>query len=173
MAAANPSLALFDSPDQEQVIADLTTFFGPKAERFLALYEKMRQKPAKKRLSVSSWNWGVFLLSFVWFFYRKQYLFGAVVLLTPIVLGLLLGNIGSASAVVFAIYANTWYVQNGLKRIVKADSLGLTGSERADYLRRAGGTSKIGGGIAAFIYISFISLAILGVIYAQSPGAAG
>ena len=42
-----------------------------------------------------SWSWPAFLGGFVWFFYRKMYLIGALLFLAPIVVGLLLGGASS------------------------------------------------------------------------------
>lgn len=165
--ATNPALALCDDPDQQRVLADLSSFFGPRADRFLTLYDKMRERPLKKRLGVWSWNWMVFFAPFVWFFYRKQYLLGAAVLLTPIVLSVLIGGAGAGATVAFAMWANCWYVYGGLKRIAKADALGLAGEERAAYLQRAGGVSMVGGGIAGFLYLALLGLAILGAMAQQ------
>lgn len=170
MAAANASTTVFDDLEQDKVVADLTTFFGPRAERYLRLYEEIRSRPFKKRHSVPSWNWGVFVASFVWFFYRKQYILGASILLVPFIVSLFIGSVGAGVYIVFAIYANTWYVQSAIGRIAKADKLGLVGEERSDYLRRAGGVSKIGGGIAAFIYFLLLSLTILAAVGPLAPG---
>lgn len=163
-------LALAESPDQEQVRADLAAFFGPKADRFLAKYERMfRTKKPFRRIS---WNWPVFFLNFVWFFYRKMYLYGSIFLALPLVLGLLLpdGPGGAGLALVFALCADHWYVTHALKQVAKADALGLQGAGRTAYLQERGGVSRLAGGIALVVYLCITALAILAVLAKFATG---
>jgi hypothetical protein len=144
--------ALFDAYDQGQVRTDLATFFGPNADIFLAAYDKMRAQQSNRRLTVRTWSWPVFLGSFTWFFYRKMYTYGAMLIFLPFVFSYLFGSVGGGMYVFFAISAKNHYVSQGLSRIYKADQLGLTGSERTDYLQRAGGVSPLAGTFAGLIY---------------------
>ena len=144
--------ALFDAYDQGRVRADLATFFGPNADVYLATYDKMRAAQPNRRTGVRTWNWPVFLGSFTWFFYRKMYAYGAMVILLPLVFSYLFGGVGGGMFVIFAIGAKNWYVVHALGRICKADELGLTGTERTDYLQRAGGVSLPAGIFAGLIY---------------------
>lgn len=146
---------LFDVAEQDQVRADLATFFGPRADVYLATYEKMR---AAETGRCRTWSWPVFFGSFVWFFYRKMYAAGAIALFLPMLLRYLLGGLSTGALVVFAMSAKTWYVHAALGRIAKADQMRLTGDERADYLRRAGGVSLTAGLFAGFIYASMLLL---------------
>ena len=153
--------ALFDRPDQDRVRADLAEFFGQDGEAYLATYEKMRAS-TRRQHSVFAWSWPAFLVSFAWFFYRKQYVLGALIVLLPLVLGYLLGGSGgSSAAIVIAVLAKPSYVRAALERIVKADALKLEGAERADYLRRAGGVSPAAGGFAAIVLAGLVVLAFL------------
>ncbi len=151
--------AIFDRPDQERVRADLAEFFGPNGEAYLETYEKMRAS-TRRRHSVLSWSWPVFFVSFAWFFYRKQYVLGALVVLLPIVLGYLIGGGGSGGAfAAIAMIAKPSYVRAALDRLAKADELRLVGEERAEYLRRAGGVSSIAGGVAGIALAGLLVLA--------------
>ena len=91
-------LDLMDEVDQRRVRADLATFFGPRAEVFLDTYEKMRSATGMRRRSPKTWSWPVFLGSFTWFFYRKMYAYGAMIIILPIVLGYLIGSAGNGQA---------------------------------------------------------------------------
>jgi hypothetical protein len=164
-------LALLDDPDQERVRAELTTFFGPRAEAYLNVYEQMRDRVPRTAF-VMTWGWPVFLGAFIWPFYRKMYTMGAVMILVPIVLGLVLSGAGPAVIVVaFAMTAKTFYVQTGLSRISKADALALTGEERRDYLSRAGGVSLTAGVLAAILFAALFGLTLVG-IFADPKAAA-
>ena len=163
-------LELLDDVDQQRVRLDLTTFFGPRAEVFLDTYEKMRSGTGTRRTAPMTWNWPAFLGSFTWFFYRKMYLYGAMIIILPIILGYLFGSAGSALPILFAIWAKAWYVTCALNRIVKADKLGLTGGERTDYLQRAGGVSLPAGIFAGLLYAALLALVILGATMSPKAG---
>jgi hypothetical protein len=158
---ARKAAELLDEVDQQRIYADLTTFFGPRAEVFLDTYEKMRSGTGARRTAPKSWSWPVFLGSFTWFFYRKMYAYGAMIIILPIILGYLFGSAGSALPILFAVWAKGWYVTYALHRIIKADTLGLTGAERSDYLQRAGGVSLPAGIFAGLLYAALLALVIL------------
>jgi hypothetical protein len=161
---------LFDAPDQWRVRAELETFFGPRAETFLAIYERMRASPRNRRTGIRTWSWPVFLGSFTWFFYRKMYAYGAMLIFLPVIFGYLFGSVGSVLPFVFAMSAKVWYVRYALGRIAKADELGLTGAERTDYLQRAGGVSLPAGIFAGLIYGFMLAVVILGIAARHKTG---
>ncbi len=163
-------LDLMDEVDQSRVRADLATFFGPRAEVFLDTYEKMRSATGMRRRSPKTWSWPVFLGSFTWFFYRKMYAYGAMIIILPIVLGYLIGSAGSALPILFAIWAKGWYVSSALNRIAKADKLGLIGAERTDYLQQAGGVSLPAGIFAGLIYATLLALVIFAATIKHKVG---
>src|ERR1700681_4706951 len=81
----SPHSKLFDDADQDRVRADLSMFFGPRAETFLHTYEKMRSQTGSKRLMPRTWCWPVVIGSFTWFFYRKLYVYGAMLIFLPLI----------------------------------------------------------------------------------------
>jgi hypothetical protein len=163
--------ALFDAADQWRVRADLETFFGPNADRYLEVYEKMRMEKNFQRASVKTWSWPVFLGGFTWFFYRKMYIYGGMAIFTPIIMDYLLGSAGiGVMYLVFTMQANALYVDHALGRIAKADELDLTGLERTNYLQRAGGVSLPAGIFAGLIYSFAVAVAILGAIARYKTG---
>jgi Protein of unknown function (DUF2628) len=153
---------IFERPDQGRVRADLATFFGPQAETYLRIYDKMR---ANSKNWVMSWSWSGFLAPIVWLFYRKLYLYGALCIVVPLVLAFVFDlSAGSSIAVVIGMSAKAWYVGAGLQRIAKADELGLLDKERRDYLRRAGGVSTIAGVLVGIAYAAIIVLIIFSIV---------
>jgi hypothetical protein len=154
---------LFDAADQWRIRADLETFFGPNADAFLATYEKMRMSTGARRSMPRSWNWPVLLGSFTWFFYRKMYAYGAMLIFLLMLFGYLFGSAGWVTWILFASWANGWYVDQAVERVFKADQLGLAGAERIDYLRRAGGVSLPAGIFAGFVYACLLAIMILAV----------
>jgi len=163
---------LLESADQDRVRADLRAFFGPRADAFLGTYETMRRGLNGPRLYVRSWCWPGFFCAFAWFFYRKRYAEGAILVLLPLLTRMLFGlTFGVGAWAAFAVCAavavsaaagavKPYYVQAGLRRILKADALCLSGAERSDYLRRAGGVSVAGGAIAGFGYFGVLALVL-------------
>jgi hypothetical protein len=142
--------------NSERIAADLKIFFGPRAEIFLNTYDKM---VAHQKTNVFTWSWPGFLLAFVWFFYRRLYIWGAALILVPIVLAVLFPSLTGGGMAYIGIIAKSIYVQAGLSRIRKADTLGLQGAEREDYLRRAGGVSLTAGILAGILYVLFVAAA--------------
>jgi len=152
------ALALFDRVDQASLRQDLAAFFGPDGEAYLDTYEKMRAS-TRRNHAVLAWSWPVFFLFFAWFFYRKQYALGVVLLVVPLALAVVLGSGSSALAIVAATVAKPNYVGSALTRIAKADALGLSGAERFDYLQRAGGVSDVAGILSGSVYALMLALA--------------
>jgi len=151
---------LFQRADQNRIREDLRDFFEPRADKYLAIYEKMR---ASNRTYVTSWNWIVFLTTFPWFFYRKMYLAGAALIFLPILAGYLFGLTGNAGAMAgVSVIANSQYVLLGIRRLRKADALGLDGEERKEYLRRAGGVSVVACVLSGLLCAAIYTLAVLG-----------
>lgn len=159
-----------DAADQWRVRADLKTFFGPGADTYLQVYDKMRAADPNRRLSVRTWSWPVFLGAFTWFFYRKLYTYGAMVIFLPVVISYLFGQIGGGMTVIFAMSAKNWYVNHALGRIAKADELALIGSERTEYLERAGGVSLTAGIFAGVIYGLLVALIIFAITTHRKTG---
>jgi hypothetical protein len=154
---------LFDAADQWRIRGDLRTLFGPNANTFLDTYEKMRRETGPRRNWPRTWSWPVFLGSFTWFFYRKMYAYGTMLIFLPLLFGYLFGSAGGATWIFFAMGAKGFYVNSALRRIVMADQLGLTGAERTDYLQRAGGVSLPAGIFAGFISACLLAITIMAV----------
>jgi hypothetical protein len=153
---------IFERPDQGRVRADLAAFFGPQAETYLRVYDKMQ--PDGKNW-VMSWSWSGFFAPMVWLFYRKLYLYGVLCTVASLALGFVFDfSAGSWIAVVIGASAKAWYVSAGLQHVAKADELGLLGDERRDYLRRAGGVSPAAGLLMGVAYVAIIALLIVSIV---------
>jgi hypothetical protein len=161
--------ALFQRADQDRIHDDLRAYFGPRADKYLAIYEKMR---TSNKSYVTSWNWVVFFTTFPWYFYRKMYVTGSLLIFLPALASYLLGIAGNAGlGAALAISANSQYVLSGLRRLQKADALGLIGQRRQEYLRRAGGVSIVAGVCAGVMLALAASAAILDAYLEHPPSA--
>lgn len=157
-APKNPRTPLLWDENHQRVTADLRVFFGPRPDPYINVFEDMR---LKQSLSVIRLSWPALLFSFVWFFYRKMYVVGAIAILVPIVVALLFPGVALTGAYIgLSMAARPTYVQSALKRISKADALGLAGSERVEYLRRAGGVSLAAGILAGVLYALLLALIV-------------
>jgi hypothetical protein len=77
-------------------------FIGPHADRYLEQFKKFGP-PQSPRFKVS-WNWPAFLyVSFLWFLYRKMYLYAAVYAIGPMVSTYLTGDM--TSGIVWSVFA--------------------------------------------------------------------
>jgi Protein of unknown function (DUF2628) len=142
---------------------DIATYIGPNAERFRTAWEKQRAAILKKGHGIT-WGfcWPVFFLSYVWFFYRKQWLIGAMLIVVPIVIAFLFptaeGGFGGL-AIVIAMMAKSLYLQDVVPKVAKIRAAETGGVAREAVLAVSGGTSKLSGIISGvFFAISIVAV---------------
>jgi hypothetical protein len=142
--------------------ADIATYIGPNAEKFRTAWEKQRAVTLKKGGGFSwSFCWPALFLSFVWFFYRKQWLAGAILIILPIILVALFPTISGALggvAIALSMMAKSLYLQDILPKIAKITAATPVGAARQTALASAGGTSKLAG----IISLIFLAVALVG-----------
>jgi len=151
--AASGKMALLAPERALEVADDLAHFFGRNADIYLHTYTKMVER---QRLVVIGWHWPLFFIFTIWMFYRRLWIPGALLaalpfLLTPLGTGAvpaLLGVVLSLSVIMKALYVN-----EGLKRIVEADAMGLTGPQRMTWLMRRGGVSMAAAMLVIILYV--------------------
>ncbi len=77
-------------------------FIGPNADRYLEQFKKFGTNQQPK--FALTWNWPAFLyISFLWFLYRKMYLYAAVYAIGPMISTYLTGDM--TSGIVWSIVA--------------------------------------------------------------------
>jgi len=77
-------------------------FIGPNADRYLEQFKKFGTEQSPK--FALTWNWPAFLfISFLWFLYRKMYLYAVVYAIGPIISTYLTGDL--TSGIVWSIVA--------------------------------------------------------------------
>jgi hypothetical protein len=161
----------FEQSDQDRVRADLATFFGPHADSYLRVYDKMRRR---SKDWVASWSWPSFFAPVPWLFYRKLYLYGALCFAIPVAIGLLFDmTMAGGAAIVIAVSAKAWSVAAGLRRIAAADRLELHGEERRDYLRHMGGVSPAAGWLVGILHIVLLMFILSQILAGALGGSAG
>jgi Protein of unknown function (DUF2628) len=77
-------------------------FIGPNADRYLEQFAKFGTEQSPK--FALTWNWPAFLfVSFLWFLYRKMYLYAAVYAIGPMISAYFTGDV--TSGIVWSIVA--------------------------------------------------------------------
>ena len=71
----------------DETVSDVATFVGVNSERYIPVFMRMEKKKDK-----ASWNWCAFLFSYLWFFFRKNYLAGAISLIVNLTLNVVFYN---------------------------------------------------------------------------------
>lgn len=137
----------------------LRLFAGPNPDKFLADY-RSRNGGERKRFNLA---WPAFFLGFVWFFHRKMFGIGVVMLLIPIAIALLFptvadkGSIGLGFALAYmGPPAYVWFAQRKIKAI---EASGLPVEERDRLIREAGGVSWIGSSVGGLLLVAFLVVA--------------
>ena len=163
-------------PDPLARRREIAAFFGPHAEKYLAVYDRMHavaNRPAGEKLRFSfagnGFNAGAFFLGPVWFFYRKLWVYAWSITALIVVVGLLpVGNrLGLPIGIGLALAANQLYVGHAIATIAKMQCEG--GELLAQQLARAGGVSTTAGWIAGGCYALLVLLAIVGLILQTHP----
>lgn len=146
---------------------DVAAYIGPNAEKFRAVWEKQRAVIAKKGSGIA-WGfcWPVFFFSFVWFFARKQYLMGAILVAFPIILYWIvpsatssLGGVGIA----IAMMAKSFYLQDAMAKIAKIVAALPPNADREHALAQAGGLSLPAAGISGLFYAAIVAITVMSV----------
>ena len=97
--AASATATPFSSRTDEDLWRD---FIGPNANRYLEQFRRFGS-PQSPRFALT-WNWPAFLyVSFLWFLYRKMYLYAAVYAIGPMVSTYLTGDM--TSGIVWSVVA--------------------------------------------------------------------
>ena len=96
-------------------------FIGPNADRYLEQFKKFGS-PQSPRFALT-WNWPAFLfISFLWFLYRKMYLYAAVYAIGPMVSTYLTGDMTSGMV---------WSVVAERRRIMSIIGIAVSTSRRS------------------------------------------
>jgi hypothetical protein len=134
-------------------------FIGRNAEKFMGLYRS--QVMGKHQTSL---NWAALFFPTTWFLYRKMWLWGAGIIILPIVFLTLFPDLArfgnSGLAIACGVSANTLYVQTARNRIAAIERRDLAEAERDMLIAKAGGTSVGGLIFGILLTAALFSLAL-------------
>jgi hypothetical protein len=134
-------------------------FIGPNADRYLEQFKKFTFTGAP-RYNLT-WHWPAFLfIPFLWFLYRKMYLYAFVYAVGPAVStfltnDLMAGIVWSIMAGVSANYVYYWHVREEVGEIKKKSWLGRPAQEQA--IRETGGVQPYVIGVGLVLYALFFA----------------
>lgn len=131
---------------------DVAAYIGPNANRFQGVWEKQRAFALAGRGGIAwSMCWPALFLSVAWFFYRKQWLLGAIMIILPAIMVAFLpipagafGGVGIA----ISMMAKSLYLQDAIPRIARLKAAVLDDREA---LALAGGVSLPAGIISGLV----------------------
>ncbi|NOS82535.1 MAG: DUF2628 domain-containing protein [Nitrospira sp.] len=148
-----PIAAPFIDPDEHL----WRQFIGPHADRYLKYFKKFGLGESPK--FALTWNWPAFLyVSFLWFLYRKMYVYALVYAVGPMISTYLTGDmtvglIWSIMAGATANYVYYWHCREQIGEIKKNTSIDPARQDEA--LKAAGGVQSYVIWIGVVLYILF------------------
>jgi len=134
-------------------------FIGPHADRYLDQFKKFG--PANSPRFALTWNWPAFVfVSFLWFLYRKMYLYALVYAIGPMISTYLTGDmtVGLAWSMIAGATANYvyyWHCREQIAQIKKQGWTNPAGQDQA--LKEAGGVQPY----VIYVGIAFYALFIM------------
>jgi Protein of unknown function (DUF2628) len=132
-------------------------FIGPNADRYLEQFNKFGTEQSPK--FALTWNWPAFLfVSFLWFLYRKMYLYAAVYAIGPMVSAYLTGDL--TSGIVWSVVAGAtanyvyyWYCREHIGAIKQ--QAWNDPARQAAVIKEAGGVQPYVIWVGVVFYILF------------------
>ncbi len=140
-------------------------FIGPHADRYMGHFKKFGLGDEPK--FALTWNWPAFLyISFLWFLYRKMYVYALVYALGPMLSTYLTGDftvglVWSIMAGATANYLYYWYCREQIGEIKKSAWTDPVKQDEA--LKEAGGVQPyvIWVGVAMYIFFALTMIKLL------------
>jgi len=132
-------------------------FIGPHADRYLEQFKKFGT-PQQPKFALT-WNWPAFLfISFLWFLYRKMYLYAAVYAIGPMVAAYLTGDLSvgivwSIMAGATATYVYYWHCREKIGEIKK--EAWNDPAKREAAIKEAGGVQPYVIWVGVVLYLLF------------------
>ncbi len=140
--------------------ARLRLFIGPNADYYLAQFKKFTT--GREPRFALSWNWPTFLFDpFLWFLYRKMYLYAFVYAIGPVVTAMLTGDftVGIVWRMIAGVSANYiyfWHIREqlaGLRSQLRGEA-----ADQEAAVKEAGGVQPyvIWVGVILHLFLAFV-----------------
>lgn len=152
-ASSSPSPRTRAKPTASDADADLQTFIGKNADKYLKRFANFK-KGADDGFAVT-WHWPAFFVPFWWLIYRKQYWLAALAFVLSFI-----PFVGFLMMPVFGLTANYIYYRYSKKKLREISGMPSEMS-RAVEIARAGGVNNI-----ALVLVPLVGVAIVGILAA-------
>lgn len=165
--SADEAISAGESRTETTPEENFRLFIGPNPDKFI----KAAGVGAGGKQS-TTFNWPAFFIGPIWLFYRKLYLWGACLLLVPVVLVVIFPQLSKVSfgyGVLLGLLGHKIYMNHATSKIGKIKKLDLSDDEFKDRLKKAGGTSPAGAVFGVVITVALIVLPILGAMAETLP----
>ncbi len=158
-------LSFVQDPDQASRRQELTAFFGPNAAAFLSTYDRMhaianRPKGEKPSFRLNQFGFCVpaLFLGPVWLFYRKMWLWGAVMIVAGVLFGVVHLPTGASIGLSVAVagFGRQLYVTHAISVINKLRSVGASTQQLAS----AGGVAMAAAVVSGVLLTAVVALGI-------------
>lgn len=166
--ALSPSKAQYLSLKEE----DLEAYFGKNTSSYTRYWRFVTNQNQSGTKFGIGWHWPAFFIGFVWFFYRRLYLEGFIILIGTLFFGFLLDvffpNIQVPNVIFgifFASLAKPLALRRAYKKITQIDGLSLDEYQRKKQLENLGGTSYVGLAVGLLLLAAFAVILFLGMQY--------
>lgn len=156
-------------PEETQLWRD---FIGPNADRYLEQFRKFTTG-SQPRFALT-WHWPTFLFDpFLWFLYRKMYLYALIYAVGPVVSAYLTGDftVGIVWRIIAGVSANYlyyWHVKDHLARVREKGALDR--ASRGQLLQDLGGIQPYVIWLGVLLHLLLLAL-VVGLILEGPPEA--
>ncbi|MGH7233011.1 MAG: DUF2628 domain-containing protein [Nitrospiraceae bacterium] len=138
-------------------------FIGPNADRYLEQFRKFTSTGTPR--FALTWHWPAFLVDpFLWFLYRKMYLYAVVYAVGPVVSAYVTGDftVGIVWRIMAGVSANYIYYWHAKEHVttIRAKSH-LDGAAQARLLRDLGGVQPYVIWLAVVLHVLLIAMMII------------
>ncbi len=139
-------------------------FIGPNADRYLEQFKKFSGSPGPMPRYAVTWHWPAFLFDpFLWFLYRKMYLYALVYALGPVLSAYFTGDftVGIVWRIIAGVSANYiyfWHIKEQLAGITQR-----AGADRQELdlaLKDEGGVQPYVIGVGVVLHLLMLGLLV-------------
>ena len=154
---ATAQQAFLQDPDQAARRQELATFFGPRPDKFLKVYDNMaaiaNRAPGTrpKFTAFGNFCWPAFFLGPIWMFYRKMWVWASIVTAIFFIFSFLPIPRGAGIGLGAAIgsFGATLYVTQAISAVTR-----LRG--KPSQIAAVGGVSPLAGWVAGIVYLAAV-----------------
>lgn len=176
----DPSIGqtLDDDPAEDAASADLISpdadrlaFLGPNADAYLPLWHASKRTTLQlgeaKATMHMRYCWPAFFVPLPWLFYRKLWIWGALSVIAPIVIELVVGPLSGTMSLAFAMlfFGKSLVIARGDTVIAAVGAMNLPPNAAHAKIGAAGGVSIVGAVLGSAIFVVLLFFTFVGAAH--------